>query len=633
MAETPCSTTDRTARRRATALHKRLARLRPVVQPGFDCTVWAVSLIAATALRYDIVTQRWAHWGIIEVIAVAVATQLVVGYVTILYRSRWRVASFEEILALAATIAATGLVLLWADLLVFHDVVPPDAVVAAGAFTFILAAGSRGAWRVVWEHRLRPASHAQRAIIFGAGRGGEQLMRALLANGDTPFIPVGLLDDDPAKKNLRIRNLVVTGGRQTLPALAVRSAASCLIVAIPSATSELIRELSTSAAACDLQVRVLPPVADLLAPSRVELSDLRPVTPEDLLGRHQVDTEVEAISGYLTGRRVLVTGAGGSIGSELCRQIHGFEPAELIMLDRDESGLHGVQLLIEGKALLDSRNLVVCDIRDGDAVQAVFEEHHPEVVFHAAALKHLPLLEMWPTEAVKTNIRGTRNVLDAALAYSVERFVNISTDKAADPTSVLGYTKRIAERLTATYASRTDGQYVSVRFGNVLASRGSVLGTFRAQIAAGGPVTVTHRDVTRFFMTVEEAVQLVIQAGAIGGHGQVLVLDMGTPVSIREVAERLVAQADRPVAIRYTGLRPGEKLHESLFSAGEAPTATNHPLISRAEVPPLDEDAVRPVQPGWNRRQVLAELARHAVGSGSDDLDERAAADSAIRLP
>jgi FlaA1/EpsC-like NDP-sugar epimerase len=320
----------------------------------------------------------------------------------------------------------------------------------------------------------------------------------------------------------------------------------------------------------------------------IGVNDVRPVTEADLLGRHIVDTEIDAIAGYLTGRRVLVTGAGGSIGSELCRQIHRFAPAKLIMLDHAETGLHQVQLSIEGRALLDDRSVVVCDIRDEVALHAAFAEHRPEVVFHAAALKHLPLLEMWPAEAIKTNVIGTQHVLDAAATVGVERFVNISTDKAARPSSVLGYTKRLAERLTSGKGEQAAGTYLSVRFGNVLGSSGSVLRSFRAQIDAGGPVTVTDRNVTRFFMMVEEAVQLVIQAGAIGRAGEVLVLDMGKPVCIAEVAERLIRESRLPIQIAYTGLRPGEKMHEDLFGEGERDVRPVHALISHVPVPSID---------------------------------------------
>jgi FlaA1/EpsC-like NDP-sugar epimerase len=336
---------------------------------------------------------------------------------------------------------------------------------------------------------------------------------------------------------------------------------------------------------------VLPPVAELLG-GRIRLGDIRPLTEADLLGRHRVETHVASVAGYLTGRRVLVTGAGGSIGSELCRQIRRYDPRTLIMLDRDESALHALQLSIDGQAPMDSSDLVIANLRERERVFEIFERHEPEVVFHAAALKHVPLLELHPAEAVKTNVFGTHYVLEAAMASGVDRFVAISTDKAADPINVLGYTKRIGERLTADAAVRTDKPYLSVRFGNVLGSRGSVLDTFRAQIDAGHPVTVTHPEVTRFFMSVEEAVELTIQAGAIGLAGETLVLDMGDPVRIAELAQRLIENAASPIDIVYTGLRPGEKLHESRLSADEDDVRRHHPLISHVAVEPLAPDAL-----------------------------------------
>jgi FlaA1/EpsC-like NDP-sugar epimerase len=293
------------------------------------------------------------------------------------------------------------------------------------------------------------------------------------------------------------------------------------------------------------------------------------------------------VTNYITGRRVLVTGAGGSIGSELCRQLAMFQPAQLIMLDRDESGLHAVQLSIEGRALLSSPGLVLADIRDRGRLHEIFQEYRPHVVFHAAALKHLPLLETAPEEAWKTNVLGTRNVLTAAEASGVERFVNISTDKAADPSSVLGYSKRITERMTASVPSSAAGTYVSVRFGNVLGSRGSVLTAFRAQAETGGPITVTHPDVTRYFMTIAEAVRLTVYAGAIGTAGEVMVLDMGEPVRIFDVAARFARLQTPPLGIVFTGLRPGEKMHEDLMGETELGERRVHPLVTHVQVPPL----------------------------------------------
>jgi FlaA1/EpsC-like NDP-sugar epimerase len=436
-------------------------------------------------------------------------------------------------------------------------------------------------------------------------------MTAMLRNPDSPLVPVALLDDDPTKRNLRIMGVPVAGTRTDLARVAHELDAGTLLIAIPSASAELLRELTDLALAEHLAVKVLPPVGELFG-APIGLGDIRPITEADLLGRHEIDTDLDAIAGYLTNHRVLVTGAGGSIGSELCRQIARFGPAELVMLDRDESALHGVQLMIEGKALLDDPNLVVADIRDTARLVDVFERHRPEVVFHAAALKHLPLLEQHPSEALKTNVYGTDHVLAAARASGVDRFVNISTDKAADPCSVLGFSKRIAERLTADVAHRTEGTYLSVRFGNVLGSRGSVLTAFRAQVDAGGPLTVTDRDVTRFFMTVEEAVQLVIQAGAVGHDGEALVLDMGEPVRIDDVARRLAAQADRPIDIVYTGLRRGEKLHEQLLGADETDRRPAHPLISHVSVPALAIEDVQLATTGLDNTDLVLELRRLA---------------------
>jgi FlaA1/EpsC-like NDP-sugar epimerase len=322
--------------------------------------------------------------------------------------------------------------------------------------------------------------------------------------------------------------------------------------------------------------------------SRVTIRDVRDINIADLLGRRQIDTNVAAIADYLVGKRVLVTGAGGSIGSELCVQLATYRPAELIMLDRDESALHAVQLALHGEARLDTPEVVLADIRDSATLLEIFEGRRPDVVFHAAALKHVNMLEQYPAEAWKTNVLGTRNVLEAATAVGVSHFINISTDKAADPVNVLGRSKRFAERLTATYAQRNAGAFLSVRFGNVLGSRGSVLTTFAAQIAAGGPITVTDPAVTRYFMTIPEAVQLVIQAGAIGSGGEALVLDMGEPVRIVDVARQLIELADRPIDIVYTGLRSGEKLHEELFGEAEGGARCVHPLISHVDVPVLD---------------------------------------------
>jgi FlaA1/EpsC-like NDP-sugar epimerase len=396
--------------------------------------------------------------------------------------------------------------------------------------------------------------------------------------------------------------------------VAVQTGAAVLVIAIARASGSAIRDLTAEAERCGLTPKVVPSVTELLNGS-ARIEGVRDPRISDLLGRRPVCTDVAAVADRFAGKRILVTGAGGSIGSELCRQLHQFSPAELVMLDRDESALHAVELALHGRALLDSDETVLADIRDPRRIREVFGRFRPQIVFHAAALKHLPLLERYPAEAVKSNVMGTATVLEAAAEYGVQSFVNISTDKAANPVSVLGYSKRIAERLTAHMASQAGGSYLSVRFGNVLGSRGSVLTTLSAQVESGGPVTVTHPDVTRYFMTADEAVQLVLQAAVVGRGSEVLILDMGVPVRIADIAQRLAARSSQPVDIVFTGLRPGEKLAEDLLGQGEVDDRPRHPLIQHASVPPLPPDQLAILDPAADAdglRQALARCAGRA---------------------
>ncbi len=591
-----------------------LGRHRTSVQALADSVTWIVALYVATWWRFEFDVGQWPASRLWAAAVFAVLLQLAAGAAAGLYVGRWRFGSFEEV----AAVARSGLVVTMALYAINRfayspRLIPVSVNVGGGVLALLLMLGTRYLWRLFVDRRRRPRrEHADPVLVYGAGEAGAQLVTAMLRNPNSPLVPVALLDDSPAKQQLRIMGVPVVGGRQAIRDVAETLGARHLVVAIPSASSVLLRELSSLALDADLKVSVLPAVEELLG-GGIVVADVRPLEVSDLLGRHEIKTDVAQIAGYLHGRRVLVTGAGGSIGSELCRQIMRFGPERLTMVDRDESALHALQLSIEGRALLDDRSLVVGDIRDRDRLIAIFEEHRPHVVFHAAALKHLTLLELYPGEALKTNVWGTLNVLVAAERFGVERFVNVSTDKAADPVNVLGYTKRVAERLTAAAATRTDGVFLSVRFGNVLGSRGSVLESFRAQIDAGGPVTVTHPDVTRYFMTVEEAVELVIQAGAVGRDGEALVLDMGEPVRIDDVARRLVAQADRPMAIEYTGLRPGEKLHETRLGLGELDQRPAHPLISHVLVPPLE--AVDLGEPGDVHASSVLGWLRDAGGS------------------
>ena len=571
-----------------------------------DLLAWSVAAAFAIYLRFDLSFGIDGREGLIRFIPLVATVQVLTGYAVGLYRRRWRYGSYDEVAALVITATITTVIVYILNEIYLDTPrpIPQSAVAVGGVFGLILMAAVRYLWRLSLERLRRPTEvTAEKLLVFGAGEGGIQVITSLLRSRSSPFLPVGLLDDAPAKQRLSIMGVSVVGNRHAMVRAKQRTGATTMLIAVPSASAKEVGELTDLATDAGLSVKVLPGVTELFDRS-VSAGDIRDLSEADLLGRHQVQTDLEQIASYLTNRRVLVTGAGGSIGSELCAQLHRLAPSELMMLDRDESALHQVQLSIHGKALLDGRDTILCDIRDVEALEQVFRERRPEVVFHAAALKHLPLLEQYPDEGYKSNVIGTLNVLRAAEAAGTRVFVNISTDKAANPTSVLGYSKRAAERLTSHFAQHAAGTYLSVRFGNVLGSRGSVLTSFRQQIASGGPVTITDRDVTRFFMTIPEAVQLVIQAGAIGRSGEVLILDMGEPVRIFDVARRLIAQSRQTIQIQFTGLRPGEKLHEELFGDGEVDHRPRHPLISHTTVPPLAPDVVE-TRPASARQRMV----------------------------
>ncbi|WP_167096740.1 polysaccharide biosynthesis protein [Amycolatopsis granulosa] len=442
-------------------------------------------------------------------------------------------------------------------------------------------------WRS--RHRASPGM-AARTLIVGAGDAGRTLAHDLQQTPSYGLVPIGFLDDDVRKRH--VARLPVLGRLAQLTDLVRAEAVDVVIVAIPSLPpvelAALLREASLSGA----RVRYLPTFhAAVQRGSRAE--DLYEVSPATLLGRAEINVVRTVTPTLIRGRRVLVTGAGGSIGSELCRQVRAYRPEALFMLDHDESNLHRLQLEITGEALLDADELIVADIRDRARVDQIFATLRPEIVFHAAAHKHLPLLERHPCEGVKTNVQGTQHLIDAAAAHGAHRFVLISTDKAAAPTSVLGATKRLAELVVRGHAGNSTVAG-SVRFGNVLGSRGSFLDVLAHQIAAHEPVTITDPDADRFFMTVEEAVGLVLEAAGMAETGETFVLDMGAPVRLRSLVETYAAQVGaHDVVIRFTGLRPGEKLSEVLFSASERRIPTGHPRIfaTRGEPVPPDLDA------------------------------------------
>lgn len=579
-------------RTRLARLEIALRRAFPLIQYALDALAWIVAVPVTTVLRYDLRLEPVDRAGVAIVVVVAIVLQGAVGAALGLYRRRYHYGSFDELRVVGSSMAIVTAALLVVAQVDRGGLVPRTVPLLAGFLALVIAAAVRYVGRLVEEQMFLPAGDdVEPIVVLGAGYSGVQIGRTLVHSSDSRFRPVAYLDDDPRKAKSRINGVRVRGSGDDALSVARQYGANAVLVAAPSMTGDRLGQVAAPLIEAGLEVLVLPPVSELFG--AVGIGDIRPLTMADLLGRHPADVDLDSIAGYVSRRRVLVTGAGGSIGAELCRQLGRFGPSALFLLDRDESALHQTQLGIEGRPMLDSPSLVLADIRDRERVFEVFGQCRPEVVFHAAALKHQPLLEFNASEAWKTNVVGTAHLLEAAEANQVHRLVNVSTDKAADPTSVLGCSKRICERLTAEVALRTGRPYVSVRFGNVLGSRGSMLSVFEQQIRNGGPVTVTDPAVTRFFMTVEEAVMLTIQAAAIGTAGEVLVLDMGEPVRIDDVARRMIQQSGRQIPVEYTGLRPGEKLHEVLLGRREQDIRPNHRLISQVPVPPLTFDDAR----------------------------------------
>ncbi|WP_200210542.1 nucleoside-diphosphate sugar epimerase/dehydratase [Micromonospora coerulea] len=598
------------------------ARQRATGFLATDAAAWIGGFLAAAWARYEFDLTAGQATRAAAVGAGAAALHVVVAGIRRIYSGRHPLGSLQEIRGLAGSAAATALLALLALLPPAERPVPASAPLVGGALALLLMFAARYVYRHRHDLAMRPdARSATPVLLFGLGNAGQGLLRAMLSDPRGRYLPVGVLDDDPAKRDLRVGGVRVLGGRHDVGTAIRRTGATTLIFSVANADAALIRQIREATLRTGAAFKVLPPVRELVD-HRITVTDVRDVRISDLLGRRQVVGDLTLTGNGLTGRRILVTGAGGSIGSELCRQIMRADPGELMMLDRDESALHALQMSLHGRALLDGPELILADLRDDAGIKQIIRERRPEIIFHAAALKHLTLLQRHPGEAVKTNVWGTLSVLEAC--RDVARFVNISTDKAADPVSVLGYSKRITERLTAHAAAAYPGTFLSVRFGNVLSSRGSVVTAFQRQIESGQPVTVTHPDVTRYLMTVQEAVHLVLQAAEIGRDGEALVLDMGEPVRIEDLARQMIGQAASPVPIIYTGLRPGEKLHEDLLGTGEADVRPLHPLISQVTVPALEPTEVTGLDPFDDPEKVIAKLAM---------LCDRPVADGAVRLP
>ncbi|SLM92035.1 UDP-N-acetylglucosamine 4,6-dehydratase [Brevibacterium yomogidense] len=595
--------------------------------------IYAACIWLASLVRYDFSLSEPNFLGIGLCAAVGLAAFLLLGPAFV-YRGRFWKGSGDELIAVGGVLALASAAMYVLNTFSMDAVFVPTSVPVTASALAIVVIGLNEWLR----SRLRALRHtrggiSKRALIIGAGSHGLTAYRLITDDPHSEHVAVGFLDDDPSKRYLRIQGARLLGELSDLPRVLEEKPVDVVIIAIRGLPPEQLDVIVETTKQAGAEVRVLPEldVYDLRergasAGSAIATrpASFRPIEIDDLIGRSPISTDVQGIAGYLDGKTILVTGAGGSIGSHLCKQLARFSPGRVVMTDRDESGLHTTQLVLEGSAMLTSDDLVLGDLRDSGFVRSLVADVKPDIIFHAAALKHLTFLERFPDEAIMTNVGASMSLLDAAVETGVPQFVHISTDKAADPTSVLGGSKYLTERSIAAVAGDTGLSYMSVRFGNVLGSRGSVLGTFVAQAQAGGPVTVTAPGVKRFFMSADEACELVLQAGAIGHPGETLVLDMGEPVRIEDLARRVIALSGRDdVEICYTGLREGEKLEETRLSASETDVRPNHPLISQVSVPPVDLARVRGLIvsariSGHRRNQELVDAMRRIVSAGSD---------------
>lgn len=498
-----------------------------------------------------------------------------------LYNKAWEYASVGELVAIVKAISLSIMMTAIVQLLVIQDIYF-RALMLAWMLHVLLIGGSRFSWRVYRDRYIKPQVEQTRALIVGAGAAGTMLARQLLKNTDAGIKPVAFIDDDPKKYRLQILGLPVAGNSKRISKSVETLQIDKIIIAIPSLDKSDMQKIFEQCAQTKAKTVIMPLIEDVML-GNVSVNQFRDVQVEDLLGREPVQLDTESISQKLTGKTIMVTGAGGSIGSEICRQVVKFNPNKIVLVGHGENSIYLIDMELRN---LKIENLeirpVIADIQDRARIFEVMEEHQPDVIYHAAAHKHVPLMEYNPKEAVKNNVIGTKNVAEAADTFGIGTFVLVSSDKAVNPTNVMGSTKRIAEMVIQALDEQSTTKFVAVRFGNVLGSRGSVIPLFKKQIQAGGPVTVTHPDMTRYFMTIPEASRLVMQAGALARGGEIFVLDMGEPVKIVDLAKNLIQLSGytiEEIGINFSGIRPGEKMFEELLNEKEVHTKAVFPKI------------------------------------------------------
>lgn len=545
-----------------------------------DTILINLAVILALVLRFEADIPGQYIDACISLIPYITIITLVSLYGFRLYHRMWQYASLDELFGILKSVTTSILILVMLIYTVPLPTLPRSVYILAWLLMLILIGASRLGWRILRELLIKESSLiAKNTLIIGAGDAGDMVIRELLNNTSLNLKPVGIVDDSQSKQYLTLHGIPVLGNRNDIPRIVDKYAIEEIILAIPSAKGKTVREIVGICRQTPAKLRIFQGTDDLLD----RRQRLREIQLEDLLRREPVKLNLEEIARYLNDKTVLVSGAGGSIGSELCRQVcmHGIK--KIILLDNNENALFEIDNEIKSifsNVIIETE---LTDIKDKAKLEYSFSRHKPEVIFHAAAHKHVPMMELHPGEAIKNNIIGTKNIAEMADKYGVETFILISTDKAVNPTSIMGATKRVAEMIIQEINTKSHTHFAAVRFGNVLGSRGSVIPIFKQQIEKGGPVTVTHPDMTRYFMTIPEAVQLVIQAGSMATGGEIFVLDMGEPVKILDIANDLINLynliPEKDIAIQFTGIRPGEKLYEELFTAKEQMAATHNERI------------------------------------------------------
>ncbi len=597
-------------------------KYRKLIIAAFQISLFAIIYLLSFLLRLDYHLPDHNRQAFYATLPIVLAVKAIVFYYFGLFRGWWRYVGMNDLAdiikaASASTVVSLSLVYLTKGFYGF----PRSVWAIDWVLTILVIGGVRFAVRAYTESSVVERTGAL-TLIVGAGETGSSLARQMKSQHNLEYRPIGFVDDDRSKVGIKLQGLPVLGTTDELPRLIHQYAVEKVLIAIARLQGREVARIVDKCHGLPVEIKIVPTIGDLLRNSgvgHVTLNQLREIRIEDLLGRAPVRLEVAHIREKLAGHRILITGAGGSIGSELARQIAEFRPAQLVLFERSESDLHNLEIQLRERFAELDLVPVIGDITDLEQVQETFALYHPQSVFHAAAYKHVPLMERHLLQAVRNNVFGTVNVARAAAETRVEDFLMISSDKAVNPTSVMGATKRAAELVVAAFQSRGETRFVSVRFGNVLGSNGSVLPLFRRQIAARGPVTVTHPEVMRYFMTLTEAVQLVLQASTMGQGGEIFVLEMGEPIKIVDLARKLIRlsglEPDRDIAIKFTGLRPGEKLFEELLIEGEDIRPTRHEKIRVFSSRPISYQQIK------RRLEALAEaLQRKDAAAVLDEL-------------